>query len=131
MRCIHVEGSGCYGHNGADDAAADAALIARAMPGRPIRVQWMREQENGWEPYGAGDGGRGAGRLDASGRIVDWDYADLEQHASTRPGPAGSLLAGAATGPALPAAAAQADPDAGGRGRSQLHPDLHFPSANV
>ena len=50
VRVIHVEGSGCYGHNGADDAAADAALIARALPGRPVRVQWMREQEHAWEP---------------------------------------------------------------------------------
>src|SRR5207245_9266189 len=46
VRCIHVEGSGCYGHNGADDAAADPALIARALPGRPVGVQWMREQEH-------------------------------------------------------------------------------------
>ena len=52
VRCIHIEGSGCYGHNGADDVAADAALIARALPGRPVRVQWMREEEHAWEPYG-------------------------------------------------------------------------------
>ncbi len=52
VRCIHTEGSGCYGHNGADDVAADAALIARAVPGRPVRVQWMREQENIAEPFG-------------------------------------------------------------------------------
>ncbi len=52
VRVIHLEGAGCYGHNGADDAAADAALIARALPGRPVRVQWTREQEHGWEPYG-------------------------------------------------------------------------------
>jgi nicotinate dehydrogenase subunit B len=52
VRLIHVEGSGCYGHNGADDAAADAALIARELPGVPVRVQWTREQEHGWEPFG-------------------------------------------------------------------------------
>ena len=52
VRCIHMEGSGCYGHNGADDVAADAALLARALPGRPVRVQWMREDEHAWEPYG-------------------------------------------------------------------------------
>ena len=52
VRCIHVEGSGCYGHNGADDVAADAALLARAWPGKPVRVQWMRDQEHTWEPYG-------------------------------------------------------------------------------
>jgi nicotinate dehydrogenase subunit B len=52
VRCIHAKGSGCYGHNGADDAAADAALLARALPGRPVRLKWMREQEHAWEPFG-------------------------------------------------------------------------------
>ena len=54
VRCIHVEGSGCYGHNGADDAGAGAALLAVAFPGRPVRLQWMRDQEHTWEPYGPG-----------------------------------------------------------------------------
>ena len=48
VRCIHMEGSGCYGHNGADDVGADAALTAHALPGRPVREQWMREQEHTW-----------------------------------------------------------------------------------
>jgi len=52
VRCIHVEGAGCYGHNGADDAAADAALIARTLPDTPVRVQWMREQEHTGNPSG-------------------------------------------------------------------------------
>jgi nicotinate dehydrogenase subunit B len=72
IRCIHVEGSGCYGHNGADDAAADAALIARKTPGRPVRVQWMREQEHTWEPFGPAMTIDTTAALDASGRIVDW-----------------------------------------------------------
>ena len=74
VRCIHVEGSGCYGHNGADDAAADAALIARKMPGRPVRVQYMREQEHTWEPFGPAMTADATASLDASGRIVDWQY---------------------------------------------------------
>ena len=59
VRCIHVEGSGCYGHNGADDVALDAALLARAAAGRPVRLQWMRDDEFAWEPYGSAmvDGG--------------------------------------------------------------------------
>src|SRR4029078_12185455 len=62
VRCIHVEGAGCYGHNGADDVAADAALAARAVPGKPVRLQWMREQEHGWEPLGSAVvGARGGG----------------------------------------------------------------------
>jgi len=93
VRCIHVEGSGCYGHNGADDAAADAALIARAVPGRPVRVQWMRDQENAWEPLGPAMVTEAHAALDASGRIVDWDYAVWSNTHSTRPGTAGSLLA--------------------------------------
>ena len=51
VRCIYLEGSGCYGRNGHEDAAADAALIARAI-GRPVRVQWMRADEHGWDPKG-------------------------------------------------------------------------------
>jgi nicotinate dehydrogenase subunit B len=72
VRCVHVEGSGCYGHNGADDVAADAALIARAMPGRPVRVQWMREQEHTWEPFGPAMTTDVSASMDASGQIVDW-----------------------------------------------------------
>ncbi|MGH6861944.1 MAG: xanthine dehydrogenase family protein molybdopterin-binding subunit, partial [Phyllobacterium sp.] len=94
VRCIHVEGSGCYGHNGADDAAADAALIARALPGRPVRVQWMRDQEHLWEPYGPGMLTRSTAALDAGGKIVDWHYDLWSNSHSTRPGSAGSLLAG-------------------------------------
>ena len=94
VRCIHVEGSGCYGHNGADDAAADAAVIARAVPGQAVRLQWMREQENGWEPLGPAMVSEVKASLDAAGRIVDWDYAVWSNTHSTRPGNAGSLLAG-------------------------------------
>ncbi|MDB5777526.1 MAG: aldehyde dehydrogenase [Herbaspirillum sp.] len=72
VRCIHVEGSGCYGHNGADDVAADAALIAHKTPGRPVRVQWMREQEHTWEPFGPAMTTDAKASLDASGQIVDW-----------------------------------------------------------
>jgi CO/xanthine dehydrogenase Mo-binding subunit len=93
VRCIHTEGSGCYGHNGADDAAGDAALIARALPGRPVRVQWMREQEHGWEPFGPAMVAKAAASLDVSGTIVDWDYAVWSNTHSMRPGGAGTLLA--------------------------------------
>ncbi|MEZ1317795.1 molybdopterin-dependent oxidoreductase [Pseudomonas fluorescens] len=74
VRCIHAEGSGCYGHNGADDAAADAALIAMRMPGTPVRVQWMREQENLWEPYSSAMVSEVQANLDAQGRLQDWNY---------------------------------------------------------
>jgi nicotinate dehydrogenase subunit B len=93
VRCIHREGAGCYGHNGADDAAADAALVARAMPGRPVRVQWTREQEHAWEPYGPTMLIKLNAALDDGGRISDWDNEIWSNTHSTRPGPAGSLLA--------------------------------------
>ena len=51
VRCIYVEGAGCYGRNGHEDAAGDAALLAKAI-GRPVRVQWSRADEHGWEPKG-------------------------------------------------------------------------------
>jgi len=91
VHCIHMEGSGCYGHNGADDAGADAALIASAFPGRPVRVHWMREEENAWEPYGPAMVSSAKARLDASGNIVDWQYEVWSNTHSTRPGPAGYL----------------------------------------
>jgi CO/xanthine dehydrogenase Mo-binding subunit len=92
VRCIHVEGSGCYGHNGADDAAADAALLARALPDRPVRVQWMREQEHAWEPYGPAMLTEAKAALDAGGNIVGWEYDVWSNAHSTRPGNAGSLM---------------------------------------
>ncbi len=93
VRCIHVQGSGCYGHNGADDAAADAALIAVALPGTPVRLQWMREQEHAWEPYGPAMLTGIKASLDAAGKIVDWRFNVRSNTHSMRPGTAGSLLA--------------------------------------
>jgi CO/xanthine dehydrogenase Mo-binding subunit len=93
VRCIQVEGAGCYGHNGADDAGADAALLALALPGRPVRVQWMREQEHTWEPYGSAMLTEARAALDGNGRIVAWDYTVRSTSHATRPGGAGNLAA--------------------------------------
>ena len=93
VRLIHVEGSGCYGHNGADDAAADAALIARAMPGTPVRVQWMREQEHSWEPFGPAMVTKLKASLDDNGAIADWNFEVWSNTHSMRPGGAGAMLA--------------------------------------
>ncbi|MBL8701999.1 MAG: xanthine dehydrogenase family protein molybdopterin-binding subunit [Alphaproteobacteria bacterium] len=51
VRVVYLDGAGCYGMNGHDDASADAALISRAI-GRPVRLQWTREDEHGWDPKG-------------------------------------------------------------------------------
>jgi nicotinate dehydrogenase subunit B len=75
VRCIHAEGSGCYGHNPADDAAAHAALIAATLPGHPVRVQWMREQEHTWDHFTPAMVIEASASLDAGGQIVDWKYA--------------------------------------------------------
>jgi CO/xanthine dehydrogenase Mo-binding subunit len=85
VRCVHVEGSGCYGHNGADDVALDAALLARGAPGRPVRLQWMRDDEFGWEPYGPAMAMQVKATLDGEGRIADWQYELWSNSHSTRP----------------------------------------------
>ena len=66
VRVRHVEGAGCYGHNAADDAAMDAALLALAVPGRPVQVVWSRADELGWEPYGPAAVVRVAADVDAA-----------------------------------------------------------------
>jgi len=92
VRCIHMEGSGCYGHNGADDVAADAALIARVLPGRAVRVHWMRDQEHAWEPFGPAMVTQVRAALDQSGTVVDWQYEVWSNAHSTRPTSAGGLM---------------------------------------
>ncbi len=86
---VHVKGvpgSGCYGHNGADDVAADAALLARAVPGRHVRVQWSREDEHAWEPYGSAMLFDMAARLDPkTGQITHWQHELWSDTHSTRP----------------------------------------------
>ncbi|MFG1249473.1 xanthine dehydrogenase family protein molybdopterin-binding subunit [Xanthobacter flavus] len=93
VRCIHAEGAGCYGQNGADDAGADAAMLARALPGRPVRVQWMREQEHAWEPFGPGMVARVRASLGPDGAISAWQHDVWSQSHMMRPGPPGTLLA--------------------------------------
>ena len=68
----HLHGAGCYGHNGADDAALDAALIAMRLPGKCIRLQWRREEEFGFEPVGPAMLVTLHVDLDARGRPSDW-----------------------------------------------------------
>jgi len=72
VRCIYVEGSGCYGRNGHEDAAADAALLAKAA-GSPVRVQWSRADEHGWDPKGPPTLVDLRATLDDSGTVTAWD----------------------------------------------------------
>ncbi|WP_031426545.1 xanthine dehydrogenase family protein molybdopterin-binding subunit [Flavimarina sp. Hel_I_48] len=86
---IHVKGipgSGCYGHNGADDVAAEAALLALEYPGKHVRLQWMRDDEHGWEPYGTAMLMELKAGLAKDGTIEGWQYDLWSDAHSTRPG---------------------------------------------
>jgi CO/xanthine dehydrogenase Mo-binding subunit len=130
---LHMEGAGCYGHNGADDVACDAMLFARAVPGKPVRVQWMREDEFAWEPYGSPMVVRMQAALDEHGRIASWTH-DLWSHGhSTRPGGKGGVNLLAAWDLAEPLKAARpGNPPlpAGGSHRNAI-PLYEFPHQRV
>jgi nicotinate dehydrogenase subunit B len=131
VRLIHVEGSGCYGHNGADDAAADAALIARALPGTPVRVQWMREQEHAWEPFGPAMVTKLKASLDGNGAISDWNFEVWSNTHSMRPGGAGSMLAAQHMAQPFAVPAPKPLPLPEGGGDRNAIPIYKFPNAQV
>lgn len=85
IRCVFMEGAGCYGRTGADDAAFEAALLAKAIPGRAVRLQWMRDDEFMWEPYGSAMLMKARASV-AEGRIVDWQYDVWSGPHAVRPG---------------------------------------------
>lgn len=84
VRVIYAEASGCYGHNGADDVAGDAVLMSMAA-GRPVRVQWSREDEHGWNPKGPAMRMRLRGALSAAGDVRAWSFRNWTPTHSTRP----------------------------------------------
>jgi CO/xanthine dehydrogenase Mo-binding subunit len=85
----HAEGAGAYGHNGADDVALDAVLLARAVPGRPVRVLWSRADEMAWAPFGSAMLARLSAGLDAGGQIVTWRHDVWSNGFIGRPGSGG------------------------------------------
>jgi nicotinate dehydrogenase subunit B len=131
VRLIHTEGSGCYGHNGADDAAADAALIARALPGTPIRLQWMREQEHSWEPYGPAMATKLKASIGDDGKIADWNFEVWSNTHSMRPGSAGSLLAAQHMANPFPVPEGKPLPLPEGGGDRNAIPIYTFPNAHI
>ena len=131
VRCVHREGAGCYGHNGADDVAGDAALIARAMPGVPVRLQWSREQEHGWEPLGPAMLAQVDATLDASGRIVDWRHQVWSNTHSTRPVAAGDLLAGVEVVPSFKPTPPKPIPQPNGGGDRNAIPLYRFSNQTI
>lgn len=86
----HVQGAGCYGHNGADDVAFDAARLARAAGGRPVRVQWSRADELTWAPFGPAMTVEIEADLDNAGGIVNWRHTIWSNGHTSRPGRAKS-----------------------------------------
>jgi nicotinate dehydrogenase subunit B len=133
VRCVHMEGAGCYGHNGADDVAFDAALVARALPGRPVRVQWMRDDEFMWEPFGPAMNVKVRAGLDAGGNIVDWRHELWSYPHARRPGGregVNLLAASHLARPLQPTIAVDVPQPNGGSDRNAI-PLYDFPNQNV
>lgn len=118
IRVTHAEGAGCYGHNGADDVALDAALLARAVEGHPVRVRWSRADELACSPFGAGMAIELSADLDEAGELVDWRHTIWSNGYVGRPGRAASpaLLASFDLAKPFPRYIAQDPPLAGGGG---------------
>lgn len=127
----HMEGAGCYGHNAADDVALDAALLARAAGGRPVRVLWSRDDEMSDAPFGAAMAIEIEADLDASGDIVDWRHAIWSNGHAARPGRAAqpALLAGFELATPFPRMVSTNPPQANGGGADRNSIPLYdFPS---
>ncbi len=133
ITAIHVEGAGCYGHNGADDAACDAALLSRATGGRPVKLQWTREDEFAWAPYGSAMVMQMKARLDGAGNIVYWRHDVWSHPHSTRPGSSkgSSLLAGWHLADPVKLAAVSNTPQPSGAADRNAVPLYDFPSQKI
>jgi CO/xanthine dehydrogenase Mo-binding subunit len=130
----HMEGAGCYGHNGADDVALDAVLLAKAADGRPVRLQWSREDEMTHAPFGAAMAVEIEADLDAQGEIVDWRHSIWGNGHVARPGRAAlpALLAGTEIANPFPRTVATNPPQATGGGADRNSVPLYdFPSWTV
>jgi nicotinate dehydrogenase subunit B len=86
VQVSHAEGAGCYGHNGADDVAFDAAWLAQLVPGRPVRVQWTRQAELGHAPLAPAMAVEIHAGMNAEGHITEWTQTVWGQGHGTRPG---------------------------------------------
>jgi nicotinate dehydrogenase subunit B len=130
----HVEGAGCYGHNGADDAAMDAALLALAVPGRPVHVVWSRPDELAWAPFGPAAVVEIAADCGDDGAVLGWRHEIWSGSYMGRPGttPTNALLAASARAGGEPIRAGGEPPVewGGGAGRNSV-PGYDFPSHRV
>jgi nicotinate dehydrogenase subunit B len=85
VRVIHTHGAGCYGHNMADDAAIDAAWLAYHIQGQPLKLQYSREEEHRFEPYGSAMLIKTRARVDSAGNVLAWNNEIWSTPHSTRP----------------------------------------------
>jgi nicotinate dehydrogenase subunit B len=130
----HLEGAGCYGHNAADDVALDAVLLARAVNGRPVRVQWSREDEMSHAPFGAAMAIEIEADLDVRGDIIDWRHSIWGNGHTARPGRAAqpALLAATELADPFPRYIATNPPQANGGGADRNSiPLYNFPSWHI
>jgi nicotinate dehydrogenase subunit B len=127
----HVEGAGCYGHNGADDAAMDTALLAQAVPGRPVQVVWSRADELAWAPFGPAAVVEIAADSTDDGSVLSWRHEIWSGSYMGRPGttPTNALLAASHRTGGEPIRAGGEPPleRGGGTGRNAL-PSYDFPA---
>jgi CO/xanthine dehydrogenase Mo-binding subunit len=128
----HVQGSGCYGHNGADDAAADAAIIAMQKPGQPIRVRWRREEEFIYEPKTPAMIVKVHALLDDAGKPVDWTQEIWSPTHNQRPGAGGNLLGALALPDPPPDPPPNDVPEANGGGATRnAEPLYNIPAKRI
>ncbi|HZQ00768.1 MAG TPA: molybdopterin cofactor-binding domain-containing protein [Reyranella sp.] len=133
ITCTHLHGSGCYGHNGADDAALDAALVAMKLPGKTIRLQWRREEEFGFEPVGPAMLVTLHVALDGKGRPADWTTEIWSPTHVQRPGSgSGYMLASEALSNPPPEVKPTDPPEArGGGGTRNAVPLYDVPAHRI
>lgn len=129
----HLNGPGCYGHNGADDVTLDAAIIAMNRPGRCIRLQWRREEEFAFEPFGPAMLVDLKVRIDDAGRPADWTAEVWSPTHVQRPGTGSGFLLAAAALPNPPPAPVPQDPleEAGGGGTRNATPYYDIPKTRI
>jgi CO/xanthine dehydrogenase Mo-binding subunit len=130
---VHRDGAGCYGHNGADDVALDAALLARAAA-RPVKVVWSREDELAWAPFGPAMAIDVSARFTRDGHVTHWNYELYSCTHLTRPGwgDGVGLLAAWHLATPHPVPAAKSPPlSLGGGGERNAVPLYDFPNQDV